>query len=400
MMAGVSTGRSLPQVLSARKPSQPPEWLALLECAAPRPNLDRLAGFVQDPFSWPLFLQDVEEHGVVLLVVEHLKNSNPAFVPSEVRYTLRELQRAQTVFALQLTAELFRVLERFAKASIEVLVTKGPALSMRCYGDPGMRQYGDLDLIVRETDIRRATQAMLDLAYEPRVPLAAIDAKKMPGEYAFRKSGTDILVEFHTERTFRYHPRRLPIEKLFKRRAFVMIDGRDVPALSLEDELVLICVHGAKHFWERLMWIADVAALISGKQSPDWERVITVAREVGAERILRLGLRLASDVLGAELPAQLEASVRSDRAVTRLATQVQTRLASHESREIGILQRAAFRVRMRGGLFAGVAYLLRLSLSPTEEDWTPGKEGNRPVFLDAISRPLRLAKKHARRSSS
>src|SRR6202040_3025617 len=113
--------------------------------------------------------------------------------------------------------------------------------------------------------------------------------------------------EFHTERTFRYHPRRLPIEKLFQRRALVAIDGRDVPALSLEDELILICVHGAKHFWERLMWIADVAALISAKQTPDFNRAIAVASEVGAERILRLGLRLASDVLGAKLPAQLEA---------------------------------------------------------------------------------------------
>jgi hypothetical protein len=55
---------------------------------------------------------------------------------------------------------------------------------------------------------------------------------------------------------------------------------------------------------------------------------------------------------------------------------------------------------MRGGLFAGMAYLLRLSLSPTEEDWTSGKEGNRPAVFDAISRPLRLAKKHARRSSN
>ena len=40
------------------------------------------------------------------------------------------------------------------------------------------------------------------------------------------------------------------------------MDGRDVPALSLEDELVLICVHGAKHFWERLMWTADIAAMV------------------------------------------------------------------------------------------------------------------------------------------
>jgi hypothetical protein len=56
---------------------------------------------------------------------------------------------------------------------------------------------------------------------------------------------------------------------------------------------------------------------------------------------------------------------------------------------------------MRGGLLAGAAYLLRLSLSPTEEeDWTPGKEGNRPTVLDGISRPLRLARKHGRRSKN
>ena len=145
------------------------------------------------------------------------------------------------------------------------------------------------------------------------------------------------------------------------------------------------------------MWIADVAALIF-RQAPDWDRVMAAARDVGAERILRLGLRLAFDVLGAELPPQLEASILSDRVVSRLAAQIKSRLASRGPREIGILQRAAFRMRMRGGLLAGAAYLLRLSLSPTEEDWTPGKEGNRPVFIDAISRPLRLAKKHSRRS--
>jgi hypothetical protein len=328
-----------------------------------------------------------------------VKNLDRSLVPPEVLVKLQELQRRDAVFALQLTANLFRVLEHFAATGIDVLLTKGPALSVRCYGKPDMRQYVDLDLIVRQSDIRRATQAMLDLAYEPRVPLSAIDAKKSPGEYVFRKSATNVLVEFHTERTFRYHPRRLPIEKLFQRRAFVTIDGRDVPALSLEDELVLICVHGAKHFWERLMWIADVAALISAKQAPDWSRAMAAAREVGAERILCLGLCLASDVLGAQLPAQLEASVQSDPTVAKLAGQIKNRLASRGPRAIGVTERAIFRMKMRRGLLAGAAYLLRLSLSPTEEDWTPGREGNRPAFMDAVGRPLRLAKKHSRRSN-
>jgi hypothetical protein len=389
-----------PQTSTTRESGPPAEWLALLECATRQHRPDGLSSLIRDSFSWPLFLQSAEDHGVTLLLAERVKNLDRLLVPPEALVKLQELRRTQAVFALQLTAELFRVLERFAASGIDVLVTKGPALSVRCYGKPDVRQYGDLDLIVRESDISRATQLMVDFAYEPRVPLKAIEAKRSPGEYVFRRVGTEVLVEFHTERTFRYHPRRLPIEKLFQRRAFVTIDGRDVPALSLEDEIVLICVHGAKHFWERLMWIADVAALISAKQAPDWTRVMAAAREVGAERILRLGLRLASDVLGAQLPAELETSVQSDRTVAKLAAQIQNRLASRKPREIGVIERAIFRMRMRGGLLAGAAYLLRLSLSPTEEDWTPGKEADSSALMDALSRPLRLAKKHGRRSNN
>ena len=400
MATSILTETSLPLTSSTDDTGQPAEWLALLECAAPRAKFDRLSGLSQNSPLWPKVLHLAEDHGLVALLVERVKNLNHLLVPPEIRGTLRESRHAQAILALQLTAELFHVLERFAETGIETLATKGPTLSVRCYGDPGLRQYSDLDLVIREKDIRRATQAMLDLGYDPRVPLTVIDAKKIPGEYAFRKPGTHLLVEFHTERTFRYHPRPLHIEELFGRRASVTIDGREVPALSLEDELVLICVHGAKHFWERLMWIADVAALISSRQPPDWDRATAAAREVGAERMLRLGLHLASDVLGAALPKQVDASVRSDRAVPQLAAQIESRLASREPHNIGIWQRAAFRVRMRGGLLAGPAYLLRLSLSPTEEDWTPGKEGNRSAFLDAISRPLRLARKHRRRANS
>jgi hypothetical protein len=55
---------------------------------------------------------------------------------------------------------------------------------------------------------------------------------------------------------------------------------------------------------------------------------------------------------------------------------------------------------MRGGFFAGPAYLLRLSLAPTEEDWIAGEAHNRSVLMDAIGRPFRLVKKHSRRSDA
>ena len=376
------------------------EWAALIAFTSPHLSVERVSATLDAPLDWSALLAQAEEHGVLPLMAARLQKRE--FVPSvpEIRTQLEAWQRAQSIFTLSLSAHLFRALDSLAAAGIEVLVTKGPVLSVRCYGASWLRQYVDLDLIVRDKDIERVTQVMLQLRYEPTVSLGAVQAARIPGEYTFVNIDRKVVLEFHTERTLRYHPRPVPIDELFQRQTAVPVDGRNVPTPSLEDELVLICVHGAKHFWERLIWLADVAALISAKQPPDWNRAMLAAREVGAERILLLGLCLASDVLGAQLPAQLETSVQSDRMVAKLALQIQNRLASHEPREIGVIERAAFRMRMRGGLFAGAAYLLRLSLSPTEEDWAQGKEGNRTAFIDAVRRPLRLARKHSRRSNN
>jgi hypothetical protein len=156
---------------------------------------------------------------------------------------------------------------------------------------------------------------------------------------------------------------------------------------------MLICIHGAKHFWEQLSYIADVAAFVT-RQELDWGRVMAAAAEVGGERMLYVGLRLAADLLGAPLPESVGAALRSDRTVGRLAKQITRCLPAAGSAPPGIFERAMFRMRMRGGILSGVVYLFRLSLSPTEEDWVAGAENKRHWFLDALGRPFRLARKY------
>jgi hypothetical protein len=55
---------------------------------------------------------------------------------------------------------------------------------------------------------------------------------------------------------------------------------------------------------------------------------------------------------------------------------------------------------MRGGLISAPAYLLRLSLSPTEEDWAEGAEDNRYWIPNALRRPFRLARKYGRENKN
>ncbi len=371
------------------------EWALLVECARVKPDYPRLNAQLRAPVEWTAFLELIEEHGVLGLAAIRLRECREAGVPPESLQELRERHRALVLFTLRLTAEMLRLLECFAGAGLAVLVIKGPVLSVRCYGDPGTRQYGDLDLIVRDKDILRATELMIRLGYEPRVSQAAIQAKKAPGEYAFRHASTKLLVEFHTESTFRYHPRPLPVEKLFGRQARLTIDAHEIPALAPEDELILICIHGAKHFWERLSYIADVAAFVP-KQELDWERVKLAAAEVRAERMLYVGLQLAADVLGTLLPENIAPSVRNDPTAVRLAKQIRRWLPAAGSAPPGIVERGMFRMRMRGGIFSGPAYLLRLSFSPTEDDWIEGAEDKRHGFLEALGRPFRLARKYGR----
>jgi len=203
-------------------------------------------------------------------------------------------------------------------------------------------------------------------------------------------------VELHNDLTLRYFPRPLPIEDFFARQILVRLDAHEVPAPSVEDELVLICIHGAKHFWERLSWIADVAGLVLRQTNIEWERAASSARRVQAEHLLHAGLHLAVDVLHAELPEAVSSRMRKDTAAAKLAARVLRWLPAAGYAPPSLFERAAFRLRMRGSFLAAPAYLLRLSLSPTEEDWQTGDSDSDNRLLEGLRRPFRLARKYGR----
>lgn len=371
------------------------EWAALRECVSPWRNPEHGAKLFSG-VDWPLLLLLAEEHGVLGQLVASLKNDIGAALPPEIKESLLERRRAQNFLALRLTAELFRLLENFSKQGISALVLKGPALAAQAYADPSVRTYGDLDLLVRQRDIRRATELMIGSGYEAAVPLSAIDAGKIPGQYLFSHPDSKLLVELHNDLTLRYFPRPLPIEGIVARQVRVCVDGHEVPAPCVEDHLVLICIHGAKHFWERLSWIVDVAGLIAQQTKIDWERAASTAKDVAAEHLLYTGLRLAADVLHAELPEAISSQALGDATAAKLATRALRWLPAAGCAPPGLFERAAFRLHMRGDWLAAPAYLARLSLSPTEEDWQADGRLTSNTFLHALRRPFRLAHRYWR----
>ena len=376
------------------RPTSPsPEWAALLQCASPHADLSILSELLHQ-VSWPALFALATEQGVVSLLASNMAQCEEDRVPAAFADKIRQLQRTQMLSALQMTAELFRLVDRFRDAALDIVLVKGPVLAVRAYGDTGARQYGDLDFLVRQKDALRATELMIAAGYEPEIPAEAVSPEKIPGQYVFLRISSPLLVELHTERTMRYFPRGLPIEKFFARRQSVSVDGHQIPALAIEDELILICIHGAKHLWERLSLVADVAAFVGRQTSLDWERSFATARSVGAERMMNTGLALASNLLGATLPQNVQTRLQSDRAASRLATKIASWLPSAGQAPPGLFSRALYRIQMRGSGVSGLGYLLRLTFSPTQEDWSAGAEDNHGGRFAALRRPVRLAKKY------
>jgi len=370
------------------------EFPLLLEaCSLPRdpPKISALAAGVTDYDS--LFLL-ADEHGVIPHLAAALGSVSGLPVAATFLETLRERQRAHLLFTLGLTAELFRILDLLRIAGIDTAVVKGPVLSLRAYGDPTARRFVDLDLLLRHSDIRRAAEILVAAGYHSRVPAETLVAGKIPGEYLFRRPATGVVFELHTERTFRYYPRPIPIEKYFRRKTAVTLDGHTVPVLSLEDEFILIAIHGAKHFWERLMWISDIAATVHNHPELDWARIRRGAQQVGAERMLGVALLLAQHFLRVAIPLQMRDDVRNDSLCVELLRAIESWLPYGGSAAPSLAKRALFRLRMPGRFSVGVAYLARLSFSPTEDDWSADPQAQRSRLVETLGRPFRLAKKY------
>ena len=376
------------------------EWPLLIEaCALPRDlgRISALAGEISDPES---LIRLAEDHGVLAHLSGSLAGLPDARVSSALRDSLRARHRVQLLFSLTMTAELFRALNLLRQSEIDALVVKGPVLSVRAYGDPAVRRYVDLDLLVRHADILRASKVLVAVGYKSRVSEEAIRAGKIPGEYQFRHLGNKVVLELHTERTFRHFPRPLPIENYLRSKNSLLLDGRPVPVLSPEEEFVFISIHGAKDFWQRLIWISDVAAIVHNHPELDWKGVRMRAAEVGAERMVRLALLLAERLLRAPLPKEMKDEVRRDAACLHLAREVETWLPYAGYATPSAAKRANFRFRVHGRAFAGAAYLLRLSLSTSEQDWS-SEDGNLLSRLGGFfRRPVRLMKKYGRNADS
>jgi len=309
---------------------------------------------------------------------------------------LREFTQQNLKKNLRMTGELIRLLRLFAERGVNVIPFKGPTLAALAYGDLGMREFGDLDLLIARPDFMEAQKLLIACGYQPEVLLNARQAGVFADAcnvMAFWNAEKEISVEAHWGLSPKYLPFSPDFERLRRRMVPSHPGGQTVMTLSPEDLLVYLCAHGAKHAWERLIWIADVGALIHGHSNLDWGSVHELAVEQRCERVLSLGLRLARDVAGATLPAQMEELVRSDIESERLAAKVTRWLFLDPGSSLGPGAQTLFIFKCQRRWADKIRSFARLMTTASSADWISFSYLRRFARFYPLLRPLRLMMK-------
>lgn len=135
-------------------------------------------------------------------------------------------------------------------------------------------------------------------------------------------------------------------ERWWERMESVEIAGSRVATPCLADTALFLCAHGAKHRWERLKWICDIAALLRSVPEFDWNGICAQATALRVERMLLLGLLLATEILDCRLPEEVLRKALAEPGVAALATRVRERPYA-KTVTSGLLETARFHIPLR-----------------------------------------------------
>ncbi len=376
-----------------------PEWDLLLAASSADAGstLDRIQRLLEKPVDWEMVLGLAEHHGTSSLLYQNLLPLGN-MIPSPVLASLRQRYEGNIYKSLFLTRELMRIVDCLEGLGIDAVPYKGVVMSEVYYGDMALRQSGDMDLFVRKRDVGRIKSALRDLEYTTRlvIPEEVLEDYIAAGyEWTFDSPAGPNLLELQWALQPRFYAVDFDMDGLFERAVKVTVAGHSVKAPSPEDLLLVLSVHAAKHVWGRVIWLRDIAQILK-RENLNWDRVQARTREFGIERILRVTLLLANQLLGTAIPVAIESAVLADQAARSLAEEIAVALAAGFSHDTGRTSYFRLMMRLRERKADRLRFLARLMFTPGPGEWEAVRLPGALVPLYRVVRVVRLAGRFAR----
>lgn len=317
--------------------AQTPEVQLILACARVQRSArddERIRSLARESLDWASVVDRAQDHCVVPLLYASLRAAAPAEVPAATMSALQYQAVRSAGRSLYLAAELARLLAQLEARGIPAVPYKGPLLAAQVYGNITLRQPGDLDILIRRQDFPRARDVLTAHGFRPSQEHSPAEERRYAQthhEYQFMREDDQVSVELQWELSRLAFPFPLGYDGVRDRLVRVDLAGVTVPCIAVEQQLIILAVHGSKHVWNRLQWICDIAEIVRRNPSIDWPRLFREAGALGAGRMLALGLLLARTLLDASVPAEALRRVEADGQARMLSDRLSAALLHAEA---------------------------------------------------------------------
>jgi len=338
---------------------QHPELGLLLALLSPEsPNITQ-----SESVDGQLFAALAQRHGITPLITSALENTELARnLPNGILDSLRQQSRLVAQKNLLLTAELMQILPLLENEGIAAVPYKGPVLACLLYGNLGARTTGDLDLLLHPHQVTQAQHVLSARGYEATRPMGPREQEaqlQAEGALELLHPTRHVRLDLHCSLAPHHLCIDLDIDGMLKRVEMIPFAGMSVRCLRAEDLLLALSIHAAKHGWQRLIWLSDIAALLRRSQDLNWDVLLQSAQGAGVERILCVSLLLARDSLRASLPEHVLEHCRRDRRLATLEAQVRAGWTEPAGVAESSWQQRFFLLRLREGALRQLCCLWR-----------------------------------------
>jgi hypothetical protein len=193
-------------------------------------------------------------------------------------------RRLESIYFLTLQTNLKRlsILDDILAPGVPVVLIQGAALLVQLYDDPGLRPLTDIDLWVPSEEKDHLLAVLSRLGFQT-----------IPQTSGLLRKG-DLLIDVHTHLlgVERIRSRRFLLsqsqEEILRACHRQLLGDREILCLNERDQVIFLTLHAIKHYFERLIWLADLARLVASWEDSVWEAARQRAECLGQAQLIGL----------------------------------------------------------------------------------------------------------------
>lgn len=343
--------------------------------------------------DWDYLIHKAYKHKVLVILYWQIQHISPDLVPPKIIETMKNHFHENAHKNLLFTSELIKVLNLLESNHINAIAYKGPVLAILAYNNVSLREFVDLDIFIEKKDALKVKNLLTSHGFELFSQSKNIKDSfylKTQREYVFW-TGKGVSLEVHWK--FQGMFFKFPVETdfIFDRVISLDVGGKQISSFSIEVQLLILCIHAALHDWCYLSMVSDVFELVQS-HPVDWVYLIEKSEQMQVKRILGVNLILARDLLGLEIPNDVQERFCSDFVAIELSRQIVEMFFLDKS--LSMYRRFILTFKKRDNLKDGINDFLGTIFSPTFFDFRDFALPSHLYFLYYILRPFFLLKRY------